>query len=74
MKLMNTGDDDKKKVAPFAGAWIETDRIRKLRILSIVAPFAGAWIETNEYGLTGSDLLSLPSRERGLKRFQKSII
>ena len=56
-------------VAPFAGAWIE--------ILSgiswdcgawQVAPFAGAWIEIVSAKEHKADfLLSLPSRERGLK-------
>ena len=34
-------------VAPFTGAWIETDKVTKTLIkLIIVAPFTGAWIET----------------------------
>ncbi len=34
-------------VAPFAGAWIETDVSDTLMLARIaVAPFAGAWIET----------------------------
>ena len=34
------------KVAPLAGAWIETE-LRKLEIVTArVAPLAGAWIET----------------------------
>ena len=33
-------------VAPFAGAWIEIERVRLLRSHGVsVAPFAGAWIE-----------------------------
>ncbi len=35
-----------EKVAPFAGAWIETRRPRARRGRCPVAPFAGAWIET----------------------------
>ena len=34
------------KVAPFAGAWIETQVRIGLRGPARVAPFAGAWIET----------------------------
>ena len=56
-------------VAPFAGAWIEiknTMGFEEVRV--IVAPFAGAWIEIVinrifKYAV----LMSLPSRERGLK-------
>ena len=33
----------------------------------IVAPFAGAWIETSTKVFKDVFLLSLPSRERGLK-------
>ena len=32
-----------------------------------VAPFAGAWIEMGEAVISNSVLVSLPSRERGLK-------
>ena len=38
-----------RAVAPRAGAWIETDRIRPWTIRGIVAPRAGAWIETGCY-------------------------
>ncbi len=34
------------KVAPLAGAWIETREIRYLSSTFHVAPLAGAWIET----------------------------
>ncbi len=33
-------------VAPFAGAWIETDYFACGVVSDAVAPFAGAWIET----------------------------
>ena len=33
-------------VAPFTGAWIETDKTRKNLRWVEVAPFTGAWIET----------------------------
>ena len=35
-------------VAPHAGAWIETELVRKAKTLDkdVVAPHAGAWIET----------------------------
>ena len=36
-------------VAPYVGAWIETQRILFLRIPRFVAPYVGAWIETRCY-------------------------
>ena len=56
-------------VAPYAGAWIETVAgAVKAAEQAIVAPYAGAWIETRH---TENNpcilLLSLPTRERGLK-------
>ena len=38
-----------RKVAPHAGAWIETETTRQPGGLPLVAPHAGAWIETPEY-------------------------
>ena len=35
-------------VAPFAGAWIETDLRHVREPVLHVAPFAGAWIETSK--------------------------
>ena len=35
-----------KVVAPFTGAWIETEEVRQWKGWSGVAPFTGAWIET----------------------------
>jgi len=35
------------KVAPFAGAWIETWMEERKKPDEVVAPFAGAWIETH---------------------------
>ena len=34
-----------RKVAPFAGAWIEISKKREIEKHKYVAPFAGAWIE-----------------------------
>ena len=55
------------KVAPPAGAWIETiyDYIDSLT--SLVAPPAGAWIETVSHTWNPIKGKSLPPRERGLK-------
>ena len=36
------------KVAPLAGAWIETTGSLHAKIVEMVAPLAGAWIETLE--------------------------
>ncbi len=36
-------------VAPFTGAWIETEKYWFLNRRQRVAPFTGAWIETARY-------------------------
>ena len=55
-------------VAPFAGAWIEIYQKNSNVITSGVAPFAGAWIEIKKsVSQSMYFMLSLPSRERGLK-------
>ena len=54
-------------VAPLAGAWIEIDVSKPSGMVSIVAPLAGAWIEISKIGADVSGMVSLPSRERGLK-------
>ena len=54
-------------VAPFAGAWIEIVSSGSGKFAEVVAPFAGAWIEICQRHNISSGLLSLPSRERGLK-------
>ena len=54
-------------VAPFAGAWIEIAAIKPGKEIEIVAPFAGAWIEITNLCYLNLVILSLPSRERGLK-------
>ena len=35
-----------KVVAPYVGAWIETNQRKHDDIEEIVAPYVGAWIET----------------------------
>ncbi len=37
-----------RRVAPFTGAWIETQQSCDLPLFHVVAPFTGAWIETPE--------------------------
>ena len=55
-------------VAPFTGAWIETAWPSATPPLYCVAPFTGAWIETElELSVIEGKIVSLPSRERGLK-------
>ena len=56
-------------VAPLAGAWIEIGLCAsRLRVVCRVAPLAGAWIEIAAGETTRAEyVLSLPSRERGLK-------
>jgi len=39
----------RRLVAPHAGAWIETQPTRYMRLETLVAPHAGAWIETQFY-------------------------
>ena len=54
-------------VAPFTGAWIEI-RLTGPRFRTVsVAPFTGAWIEMSIIIIACSTIMSLPSRERGLK-------
>ena len=55
-------------VAPFTGAWIEITVTCRPGTNMPVAPFTGAWIEIFfEYVYQPISVLSLPSRERGLK-------
>ena len=48
LKNKTKSDDDlcKIAVAPFVGAWIETNSLKQLCQPPSVAPFVGAWIET----------------------------
>ncbi len=56
-----------ERVAPRAGAWIETKRMNSCLVKRAVAPRAGAWIETSNREHQTRYPLSLPVRERGLK-------
>ena len=47
-------------VAPYAGAWIETDRSITDIYTDNVAPYAGAWIETLHLGSGHSISLVAP--------------
>ncbi len=70
MKLSNgCKPPNKQKVAPRAGAWIETKIEQRIKIkLEHVAPRAGAWIETRVCWHMPEPSASLPVRERGLKQ------
>ena len=58
------------RVAPHAGAWIETsEETGKIYSFS-VAPHAGAWIETRKVGLYLGLYASPPMRGRGLKHIR----
>ena len=54
------GSCGQRDVAPFAGAWIETQRRKRTWQLAYVAPFAGAWIETQNRLMPSGILLVAP--------------
>ena len=54
-------------VAPYAGAWIEMPWSVHRGMVARVAPYAGAWIEMAHLQTAWCGILSLPTRERGLK-------
>ena len=59
-------------VAPYTGAWIETEPVQGLVVRIFVAPYTGAWIETRRLYQRGRVIhRSLPTRERGLKRAER---
>ena len=60
---------NKLKVAPRAGAWIETQYSCSSPAMTHVAPRAGAWIETVIGINKHISILSRPVRARGLKQY-----
>ena len=54
-------------VAPFVGVWIEITTFLASYFPERVAPFVGVWIEISFCRLVGTQALSLPSWECGLK-------
>ena len=54
-------------VAPYAGAWIETQYAQMANNPNQVAPYAGAWIETAYALFFKRKVVSHPTRVRGLK-------
>ena len=55
-------------VAPYMGAWIETQIYAAVNGTVDVAPYMGAWIETPMASHTKPKARSLPTWGRGLKR------
>ena len=66
-RLFAADTSARRSVAPFTGAWIETDKPTTTENDNGVAPFTGAWIETPSRRQLSTPNRSLPSRERGLK-------
>ena len=56
-----------RRVAPYAGAWIEMPQKHISPLRGSVAPYAGAWIEIPIATYLSVAKPSLPTRERGLK-------
>src|SRR5207253_2173073 len=66
--LAEVGDAKGCRVAPHAGAWIETSYYPPCPTTLSVAPHAGAWIETRSPGRASTPSCgSPPTRGRGLK-------
>ena len=55
------------EVTPFAGVWIEIVAKGAVSTVFDVTPFAGVWIEIMLLPGDGNAVVSLPSRECGLK-------
>ena len=60
-------------VAPYVGAWIETDSHYVAKLLQNVAPYVGAWIETQRVEKSCASYMSHPTWVRGLKLSSLSI-
>ena len=55
-------------IAPYVGAWVETDKTNLTNQRRLIAPCMGAWIETQFAQMRYcSNILSLPAWERELK-------
>ena len=67
--------EDAHYVAPHAGAWIETHKLKLRNFYPVVAPHAGAWIETSDNILLDEGVLCRPPmRGRGLKLMEPKSI
>ena len=58
-------------VTPYAGVWIEIHQAKEERLIGVVTPYAGVWIEMNSLTSKVLKILSLPTRECGLKLRQQ---
>ena len=58
-------------VAPYVGAWIETQESSARWWKTVVAPYVGAWIETPLFTPINPPLESHPMWVRGLKQWHK---
>ena len=58
-------------VVPYAGTWIETYQSIQFLLTPTVVPYAGTWIETTASVSSKSNIMSFPTRERGLKLFRE---
>ena len=56
-------------VAPYVGAWIETNSCKTIQESLNVAPYVGAWIETSKLERLINKLGSHPMWVRGLKHY-----
>ncbi len=71
LKQLAPWDRQYGRVAPRAGAWIETAVKNIIMPAFIVAPRAGAWIETHQSISDVLNALSRPVRARGLKHLNE---
>ncbi|QDX90935.1 hypothetical protein EEL30_00160 (plasmid) [Brevibacillus laterosporus] len=55
-------------IAPHTGAWIETSLQNHRQSPIFIAPYTGVWIETMQTNTITASILSLFTRECGLKR------
>ncbi len=62
------------RVAPRAGAWIETAVSAPASTPFVVAPRAGAWIETQAILDKYKEIKSHPVRVRGLKPLLRELL
>ena len=60
-------NSSKKDVTPHAGVWIETRCVTTRGQAGRVTPHAGVWIETGILEVFLFRIVSLPTRECGLK-------
>ena len=62
------------RVAPYVGAWIETNICMSCAVMLVVAPYVGAWIETGLHRLSRHWPESHPMWVRGLKHILTGLL